>query len=146
MEDNHDRPEIVFNFWFVADGGYIHALFGRTYIAYGSDEEKTKFLLKAALTDCRTAEEFPIPERFLTVRIGSDGSSDRSAVRADTLFFLGGIPALFDDLYEQLMRLPPASTSGLSLNKHPLKVITALVSDADGVLRPQPDNNPRILI
>lgn len=147
MEDQRDQPEIIFNFWFVGDGnGYIHGLLGRAYIGYGSDENKTEFLLKAAMTDYRTAEEFPIPEKFRTIRICMGGSSDKSAVRADTLGYVGGIPALFEDIYQHLMQQPPAITSGLTKSDAPLKAITPLIPDANGVLHPQSDDTPQKLI
>ena len=58
-------PEIILNLWYVRDDeGIIYSLRARSYVIYGSDENKTSFLKSFADQGHLIAKLFPIPERF----------------------------------------------------------------------------------
>jgi len=62
-----EEPEVILNLWYVYDDlGFIYSLRGRTYLGYGTDEEKLKFLHQHATKDYLIAKSFPLLERYST--------------------------------------------------------------------------------
>lgn len=132
-----ETAEIVANLWYVMDHqGFIYSLRIKPYVCAGSDEEKLDFLKSRAYLDYLVARPFPVPRRFCTTFVESDGSETTYAViHHDDAVRLEGIDQLFFEGLDELQKDLPAQTE-MKIPESPLIKVTALTVDENGKIIP----------
>jgi hypothetical protein len=137
MGNGLDNPEIILNLWLVLDeNGFVYSLRARCYIGAGTDEEKLAFLRPLAESDYLIAKAFAVPERFHTTFVEGERSKKMPVIHMNDVELLGGASTIFEDVFRELESDLPATTK-LNIRQDPLLIVTPLMVDENGELRPR---------
>lgn len=132
-----EKLEIILNLWYIYDDkGFVYSLRARAYIRSGTDEEKTKYLREHALTDYLIAQSFHLPLWCKTNIVGGIKKDTIPIVHIDALkITTPNMLNLFEDAIKELENNLPFQ-SRLEIPQEPLVVITPLLGDEDGNIKP----------
>ncbi len=116
------NEEVILNLWHIIDdGGFIHHLLGRAYLAAGSDEEKLKFLHERALLDWKIAQDFSVPERFKVILTGT--YEEINAIHVGHIEEAGGYATIYKEVINEL-EVGLNKFGGFKIPNNPLMVVT----------------------
>lgn len=126
-----ENPEIILNLWYVYDDlGYIYSLRGRTYIGYGTDQEKLDLLQHFAENDYLIAKPFPVPTRYHT--------HGQAIAPVQLLAFDDMVYEFFREVIKGLDNDIPTQTP-YSISEKPLICLTPLFGTTSGRITPKID-------
>ena len=128
------NSEIIVNLWYIVDKstGLISTIAGRAYHATGSDDDKTALLKRLAVCDYPLATRCFVADRFKVDDFEGFTTLDELNNPETTLF-----EEVYTALEQDLAYITTiAPSESLKIPEKPLYVMTSLVEEADGTLRP----------
>jgi len=142
---NNDSLEVCLNLWFVVDKDtrLIYRAAARVYALTGTDDEKAKILESLSGSDFHIAKSYSL-SKYQTTIVDKDGKQ-----RQLSGFFSQNVDTYLPDIFETVcsdlekelpvqpfVTLEEKRTYKMEIPKEPYYVLTFLIDDDTGILKP----------